>query len=76
MTQAFKAHDVGLANEPEHLATMEAVPQRIRAIFNGEAIADSSRVMVMHETKHTPVYYFPFGDVRMDLLEPTDRGTT
>jgi uncharacterized protein (DUF427 family) len=75
MTQAFKAHDVGLADETEHLATMEAVPQRIRAIFNGQAIADSSRVMVMHETKHTPVYYFPFQDVRMDLMEATERET-
>ena len=42
----------------------------------GEAIADSKNVLIMHETNHAPVYYFPFADVRMDLMAPTDNSTT
>ena len=54
---------------------LESSPRRVRAIFNNETIADSTRVMLLHETKHVPVYYFPIGDVRMDLLAPTDKKT-
>lgn len=36
---------------------------------------DSDRTMLLHETGHTPVYYFPVDDVRTDLLVPTDRTT-
>jgi uncharacterized protein (DUF427 family) len=47
----------------------------VRAIFNGETVADSRRVKLMHETGHLPVYYFPEEDIREDLLEPTDHTT-
>ncbi len=76
MTQTFRAYEVGSGGEqPEHIAEMEPTPKRVRVVFNGETIADSKRVLIMHETKHTPVYYFPFDDVRMDLMEPTERET-
>jgi len=54
---------------------LEPTPKRIRAVVAGEAIADSRAAMIMSETGHQPVYYFPPGDVRMDLLEPSDRRT-
>ena len=41
-----------------------------------EAIADSTNVQIMFETKHQPVYYFPMEDVRMDLMFATDLSTT
>ncbi len=50
-------------------------PNRIRAVYRGETLADSARVMVMHETRLPPVFYFPRADVRMDLLERSDRRT-
>ena len=76
MTQAFQAHEVAAADEqPEHRAVMEPTPKRVRVVFNGETIADSKRVLIMHETKHVPVYYFPMADVRMDLMEATDHAT-
>ena len=55
--------------------SLEPDPQRIRAEFQGETIADSSNVLVMHETRLAPVFYFPREDVRMDLLVESDRHT-
>jgi uncharacterized protein (DUF427 family) len=49
--------------------------KRVRAFFAGTAIADSSRVLLLLERNHAPVYYFPMDDVRMDLLKTTDRHT-
>jgi uncharacterized protein (DUF427 family) len=46
--------------------------RRVRALFGGETIADSKRVMRLQEAGRLPVYYFPMDDVRMDLMEATD----
>ena len=40
----------------------------VRVMTNGVTVADSKNVVLVHETKHMPVYYFPAEDVRMDLL--------
>jgi uncharacterized protein (DUF427 family) len=45
--------------------------QQIRAVANGETVADSRHVLVMSETHLPDVYYFPRADVRTDLLTPT-----
>ena len=55
--------------------TLEPCGRRIRGEFGGESIADSNRVLVMHETRLAPVYYFPRDDVRMDLMEKTGHRT-
>ncbi len=55
--------------------SLEPESRRIRAEFQGETIADSSNVLVMHETRLAPVFYFPREDVRMDSLVKTDRST-
>ena len=44
-------------------------------MVGGETIADSRRALLLHESGHQPVYYFPPEDVRADLLEPCDRHT-
>ena len=54
---------------------IEPSPRRIRAVFNGETVADSGRVLVMHETRLPWAFYFPRDDVRMDLLARTDHHT-
>src|ERR1700724_2553897 len=36
--------------------------RRVRVIFGGVAVADSTRVMLLHESGHLPVFYFPFED--------------
>jgi uncharacterized protein (DUF427 family) len=59
----------------DHVLFFEDSPRRVRVMFGGETVADSRRVKLMHEQGHLPVYYFPGADVRMDLLEATDRTT-
>ncbi len=49
----------------------EPTPRRIRVEFNKVMIADSTRAMIEIETP-IPVYYLPLGDVRQDLLTPSD----
>jgi adenylate cyclase len=48
---------------------------RIRAVVNGETIADSSRTLVMRETRLPLVYYFHPDDVCDDLLVRTEHHT-
>ncbi len=54
---------------------MEISPRRVRVEFGGEVIADSLKTLLIRETKHVPVYYFPKPDVRMELLSPTGHST-
>jgi uncharacterized protein (DUF427 family) len=36
---------------------LEKWPRRVRAIFNGEVVADSKNVQLMLERRRLPVYY-------------------
>jgi uncharacterized protein (DUF427 family) len=47
----------------------------VRTVFNGETLADSTRVRLLRETGHVPVYYFPREDLRLDLLTASDHRT-
>jgi uncharacterized protein (DUF427 family) len=59
----------------EHWVATEPSPRHVRAVFNGVAVADSKRVLLLRERGHVGVYYFPMDDVRLDLLTPTDHRT-
>ena len=50
----------------------EPTQRWIRGILNGETIIDSKHAMIMIESPGEVDYYFPFKDVRMDLLEESD----
>jgi uncharacterized protein (DUF427 family) len=54
---------------------LEPSPKRVRVVAAGELIADSRRVMLLHESGHQPVYYFPADDVRSEFLVSSDRHT-
>jgi uncharacterized protein (DUF427 family) len=60
---------------PGRAVYLEPTPKRIRVVVGGETVADSRRAMLLHESGHQPIYYFPPEDVRSDLLEPSDRHT-
>ena len=60
---------------PGQALYLEPTPKRIRVEVAGETIADSRRAMMLHESGHQPIYYFPPDDVRRELLEHSDRRT-
>ncbi len=45
--------------------------KRVRVEFNGTWIADTTRAVVLHETRQPPAHYIPKEDIRMDLLHKT-----
>jgi uncharacterized protein (DUF427 family) len=69
------ARQSGYLSRPDYDVHFEPCPKRVRVAFGGETVADSLRVMRLHETAHLPVYYFPREDVRLDLLTPTAHET-
>ena len=54
---------------------MEPCEKWIRVVVGGETIADTRHALLLSESGHQPVYYFPPEDVRADVLEPSDRHT-
>jgi len=51
----------------------EASQRWVRVMFGGETIADSRRVMLLRDGPYSIHYLFPQSDVRMDLLEPSEK---
>jgi len=61
--------------EGDYQLRYEPCPKRVRVEWNGEWIADSTRAIVLHETRAPPVHYFPAEDVRMECLVRTTHQT-
>jgi uncharacterized protein (DUF427 family) len=49
----------------------EPAQRRVRVMFGGVTIADSRKVLLALESKRLATYYFPAGDVRVDLFVAT-----
>jgi uncharacterized protein (DUF427 family) len=54
---------------------VEETSRRVRVVFNGVTVADSTRAKRVLETSHPPVYYVPLEDVRAECLERTGRSS-
>ncbi len=65
----------GFEKHPGYMVHIEKSPRRVRVEWGGEIIADSIAALLVRESDHVPVFYFPRSDVRMDLLTPTERST-
>jgi uncharacterized protein (DUF427 family)/putative intracellular protease/amidase len=63
------------AHEEVYTITTEPFAGAVTVMFGGQALAESRNALVLHETGHAPVTYFPIEDVRMDLLYRTDHST-
>ncbi len=57
---------------PDYRAEFEPSPRRVRVYFNNQPIADSKQMMLLRESNHLPLYYFPKKDVQMDFLIPSE----
>jgi uncharacterized protein (DUF427 family) len=54
---------------------LERVPERVRVVFDGEVIADTTRGWRVLETSHPPTYYLPSDDIRPECLVSAGRGS-
>lgn len=52
---------------------LESTSKRIRVVFAGETIADTTRAVRVLETSHPPTYYIPREDVRTEFVQPGSR---
>jgi uncharacterized protein (DUF427 family) len=52
---------------------LEPDERRVRVVFAGETVADTTDAKRVLETSHPPVYYLPPTDVRTDRLEKEAR---
>jgi adenylate cyclase len=53
----------------------EPSPRRVRVEFNGTWVADSTRALILRETRRPAAYYFPREDVQTAMLEKTAQVT-
>lgn len=60
---------------PGHRLLFEPFPRRVRAVFGGEMVLDTTNGMLLHESNLLPQLYLPRGDIRDDLLTRTDHRT-
>lgn len=60
---------------PDHRVELEHGDEHVRVTFAGEVVADTRRPLVVHESRHEPVVYFPREDVRLDRMQRTDHET-
>ena len=58
---------------PDHPITIAPNPHRVRVMLGGFIVAESTRAQTLREASFPPVHYIPREDVRMDLLDRTDR---
>ena len=49
--------------------------KRLRVQVGMMIVADTTKALVLYESDHLPVYYFPIGDVREEFLLPSTTTT-
>ncbi|MFD9484011.1 DUF427 domain-containing protein [Streptomyces sp. NPDC059991] len=62
--------------DPDHAVTAEEGSVRVRVLWDGQVLADSTRPLLVRETGLPVRYYLPAQDVRLDLLAPSGTRTT
>ena len=65
----------GFVKSPGYRVEVEPSPKRVRVSVGDEIVAESANALLMLETNHDPVYYFPRADLRMDLMTRTDHSS-
>jgi len=60
---------------PGHRLLFDPFPRRVRAMFAGEPVLDTTRGMLLHESNLLPQLYVPRADLDEDMLRATDTTT-
>jgi uncharacterized protein (DUF427 family) len=58
--------------EPGYVVFTMPTAKRLRVQVGEVTVADTTDALLLWETEHLPVYYFPLRDIRMDLMRPSD----
>jgi len=56
--------------EPGYVVFTQPAPKRVRVMAGGHVLADTTRALLLFESDHIPIYYFPLEDVATDLFAP------
>jgi uncharacterized protein (DUF427 family) len=59
----------------DRVITIEPNPHRVRVVFNGCVVADTTHALTLREEGYRPVQYLPRRDADMSLLERTTHKT-
>lgn len=62
-------------HDPYHLLDVRTSSRHVKVVLRGKTIADTKRPILLFEAGLPARYYLPPQDVRMDLLQPTDKTT-
>ena len=65
----------GFVQDPDYKIVFEDADREIVATLQGEVIAKSENAVILRESRHLPVVYFPPRDVRRDLAHPSEKET-
>ena len=65
-----------IAGTKDHPITIAPIHERVRVVWRGRTIGQSTRALELAEAGYKPVAYIPREDVDMSVLERTDRVTT
>ncbi|MDQ0793863.1 DUF427 domain-containing protein [Streptomyces sp. B1I3] len=64
-----------MTSTPGHRITVEPAAVHVRAVHDGQVLAESRRPLLLRETGCPDRYYLPPEDVRTELLTPSDTRT-
>jgi uncharacterized protein (DUF427 family) len=65
----------GHPRDPYHRIDTYPTTRAVRVSVDGELVAESTRSVALFESGLPPRFYLPAEDVRMDLLEPSEKRT-
>lgn len=68
-------HAPGFVSRPDYRVDLLPESRRVKVTFGGVTIADTDTALRVEETSHSPVYYLPEKDLRLDLMRPTEHHT-
>jgi uncharacterized protein (DUF427 family) len=54
---------------PDHPIAIAPSGKRVRVLFGGRVVADTTRALTLQETTYKPVHYIPREDAHMALFE-------
>jgi uncharacterized protein (DUF427 family) len=60
---------------PDHPIAIAPNGKRVRVVFGGRVVADTTRALTLQETTYKPVQYIPREDADMSLFERTAHQT-